>query len=265
MLVVRSLAFNTLFYLLTALIAVVCLPALVSQKGALAVAQFWGRMSLRLLRLVGGTQVDFQGLENLPDGPLLIAPKHQSTLETIALTVPFANFAYVLKRELMWIPLFGWYLGRSGMVPIDRSKGARTMAVLNEAAAKAIGEGRRLIVFPEGTRRPVSAPPLYKQGLSHLYVALGVPCVPVALNTGLFWRRRGFLRMPGRAVIEVLAPIPPGLDRLDFLAQVQQRIETGSNALIATGRTDLAARGLAFTDVPEPADARERSDPVSSR
>ena len=245
MLVFRSLAFNTLFYLATAIIAIVGLPALVSQTASLRVAQFWGRTALWLLRVVGGTRVDFRGLETVPPGPLLIAAKHQSTLETIALTVPFDNFAYVLKRELMWIPLFGWYLARTGMVPIDRSKGTHAMAALNLAAVDAIRQGRRLIVFPEGTRRPVGAPVVYKQGLSHLYVALGVPCLPVALNTGLFWGRHSVRRMPGTAVIEVLPVIPHGLDRLGFLAEVQSRIETASDALLVQGRAELARRGLA--------------------
>lgn len=250
MLVVRSLAFNTLFYVVTALFAIVGLPVLVSQKATIRFAQAWGRTIIWLLRVVAGTRVDFRGLDSIPEGPLLIAAKHQSTLETLALTIPFDRFAYVLKRELMWIPLIGWYLGRSGMVPIDRAKGASTMVKLNEAAAKAIREGRQLIVFPEGTRRAAGAPPAYKQGLSHLYVALGVPCVPVALNTGLYWRRHGFRRMPGTTAIEFLPAIPHGLSRSEFLPQVQERIEMASNALLAEGSADLARRGLS---VPMPA------------
>ena len=262
MLVFRSLAFNALFYLATALIATVGLPVLVSRKATIRYAQFWGRTCLWLLRVVGGTRVDFRGLENIPEGPLLIAAKHQSTLETLALTVPFDRFAYVLKRELMWIPLFGWYLGRAGMVPIDRSKGSRTMSALNEAAVKAIREGRQLIVFPEGTRRPAGAPPAYKQGLSHLYVVLGVPCLPIALNSGLYWRRHGFRRMPGTAVIEMLPLIQPGLARLGFLAEVQSRIETASDALLAQGRAELAARGL---PVPVPAAPASAAPPEPER
>ncbi|GEP01458.1 lysophospholipid acyltransferase family protein [Methylobacterium haplocladii] len=244
MVVVRSLAFNILFYIATAVIALVGLPVLVSQKATLRYAQFWGHVSIWLLRVVAGTRVDFRGIDALPKGPLVIAAKHQSTLETLALTIPFEKFTYVLKRELMWIPLFGWYLGRSGMVPIDRAKGARTMAKLNEAAAQAIREGRQLIIFPEGTRRAAGAPSAYKQGLSHLYVALGVPCVPVALNSGLYWRRHSFWRLPGTCVIEFLPPIPHGLGRPEFLAEVQARIETASNALLVEGRADLAEQGL---------------------
>ncbi|MGX5773397.1 lysophospholipid acyltransferase family protein [Methylorubrum zatmanii] len=243
MLLFRSLAFNLCFYVATALIAILGLPAFASRKGVIRVAQFWGRTVLWLLRVVGGTRVEFRGLENIPKGPLLVAAKHQSALETLALTIPFDDFAYVLKRELMWVPVVGWYFGRGGMVPIDRSKGARAMATMNKAAAQAIGDGRQLIIFPEGTRRPAGAPPAYKQGASHLYATLNVPCLPVALNTGLYWRRRGFRRMPGTTVIEFLPVIPPGLTRAAFLTEVQTRIETASDALLAEGRADLARHG----------------------
>lgn len=244
MLVFRSLAFNALFYLVTALIAILGLPVLVSRRTTVRYAQMWGRVSLWLLRVVGGTAVEFRGLEKIPEGPILIAAKHQSTLETLALCVPFDRFAYVLKRELMWIPVIGWYFARGGMVPIDRAKGSKAMAALNAAAAQAVRENRQLIIFPEGTRRPAGAPPAYKQGLSHLYAALNVPCLPIALNTGLYWRRHGFRRMPGTAVIEMLDPIPPGLPRLEFQALVQARIEAASNVLLAGGRAELAAQGL---------------------
>ncbi|GJE28026.1 lysophospholipid acyltransferase family protein [Methylobacterium organophilum] len=243
MLVLRSLAFNLCFYVVTTALALLALPALAARKGVIRVAQFWGGTVVFLLRVVAGTRVEFRGLENIPKGPLLVAAKHQSALETLALTTPFEDFAYVLKRELMWIPVIGWYLGRGGMVPIDRSKGAKTMAALNAAASAAIAEGRQLIIFPEGTRRPAGAPPAYKQGASHLYTTLNVPCLPVALNTGLYWRRRGFRRMPGTTVIEFLPPIPPGLPRAAFLKELEHRIETASEALFNEGRADLARRG----------------------
>lgn len=243
MLLLRSLAFNFSFYVATALIAILGLPAFVARKAVIRVAQFWGRTVLWLLRVVGGTRVEFRGLENIPPGPLLVAAKHQSALETLALTTPFDDFAYVLKRELMWAPVVGWYFARGGMVPIDRSKGTRAMAAMNKAAAQAIRDGRQLIIFPEGTRRPAGAPPAYKQGASHLYTALNVPCLPVALNTGLYWRRRGFRRMPGTTVIEFLPVIPPGLSRAAFLTEMQNRIETATEALLAEGRADLARHG----------------------
>lgn len=250
MLIVRSFAFNLAFYAATTLIAVGGLPTLVSRRAVIRLAQLWGRITLWLLRVVGGIKVEFRGVENIPPGPLLVAAKHQSALETLALVTAFPDFAYILKRELLWIPLIGWFLSRSGMVAIDRSKGGRAMAAMNEAAAQAIRDGRQLIIFPEGTRRPPGASPAYKLGLTHLYAALGVPCLPVALNTGLHWPRRSLVRRPGTSVIEFLAPIPPGLDRTRFLDAVQERIETASNTLLAAGRADLAARGHAVPELP---------------
>ncbi|GJE46280.1 lysophospholipid acyltransferase family protein [Methylobacterium soli] len=260
MLALRSIAFNICFYLLTTVLAVGALPTLLSQRWVIRLAQTWAGATLWLLRVVGGLSVEFRGLEHVPPGPLLIAAKHQSALETLALVTRFDDFAYILKRELLWIPLIGWYLSRSGMVAIDRTKGTRAMALMNQAAAGAIRDGRQLIIFPEGTRRPPGAVPAYKLGLTHLYAALGVPCLPVALNTGLYWPRRSLSRRPGTAVIEFLPPIPHGLGRAPFLELVEARIEAASNALLASGRAELAARGHAL-----PATDSEASDPERSR
>ncbi len=241
MLALRSLAFNLCFYAATTVLAVGGLPALASRRAVLRLARTWARLTLWLLRVVAGIRVEFRGLDAIPHGPLLIAAKHQSALETLALCTVFPEFAYILKRELLFIPLIGWYLSRGGMVAIDRSKGGRAMSLMNAAAAEAVRDGRQLIIFPEGTRRPVGAEPAYKQGLSHLYAALGVPCLPVALNTGLFWARRSLVRRPGTAVIAFLEPIPPGLSRQDFQALAQARIETAVNALAEGSRAEVAA------------------------
>lgn len=255
MLALRSLAFNLCFYLATTLLAVFGLPALASRRSVLGLARTWARLTLWLLRHVAGTEVEFRGLENIPAGPVLVAAKHQSALETLALCTIFPDFAYVLKRELLVIPLIGWYLSRGGMVAIDRSKGTRAMSLMNAAAAAAIRDGAQLIVFPEGTRRAPGAPPAYKQGLSHLYTALGVPCVPVALNTGLFWSRNSLVRRPGKAVIDVLPSIAPGLSRPEFQALVQERIETASDALVGGGLADLAGAGYEVSQAEAPAAA----------
>jgi len=243
MLTLRSLAFNISFYVATTLIAGIGSPCLVARPYVLRVAGFWGRVCLWLLRVVAGIKVEFRGLENIPPGPLLVAAKHQSALETLALCAVFPQFAYVLKQELLRIPLIGWYFSRGGMVAIDRSKGKRAMSLMNASAAEALRNGAQVIVFPEGTRRAPGAPPAYKQGLSHLYASLNVACVPVALNTGLFWSRNSFVRRPGHAVIEFLPPIPPGLPRAEFQALVEERIETASNALLDSGLRGLADAG----------------------
>ncbi|MCJ2065269.1 1-acyl-sn-glycerol-3-phosphate acyltransferase [Methylobacterium sp. J-088] len=241
MLALRSLAFNICFYALTTVLAVAGLPTLVSGRAVMRLAYLWGRITLWLLQTVAGTRVEFRGLDNIPPGPMLVAAKHQSALETLALCTVLPNFAYILKRELLFIPLIGWYLSRSGMVAIDRSKGARAMSLMNAAAVEAIRQGRRLIIFPEGTRRSVGAPPAYKQGLSHLYTALHVPCLPVALNTGLFWSRNSLVRRSGTAIIEFLPIIPPGLPRQEFQVLVQDRLEAASSALADGARHGLDA------------------------
>ena len=247
MLVLRSLVFNTLFYanlVLWLLIAV--LPAMLLPKRALlAVAIAWSRSSLWLLRVVAGTRCEISGIEHIPQGGLMVAAKHQSFLETFALVTVFRNPVFILKRELTWIPVFGWALNKLRMIPVNRGARARALSDVTRRAKVELGQnGRQLLIFPEGTRRAPGAPPAYKFGVAHLYAELGVPCVPVALNTGLFWPRRKFLRRPGTVRIEILPPIAPGLDKLSFQHLLQERIEVASDRLLAEGRAELGARGL---------------------
>ncbi|MGY2051624.1 lysophospholipid acyltransferase family protein [Methylobacterium sp. JK268] len=232
MLLLRSLAFNVAFYLVTAVMLIGGLFCLASRGAVLGLARTWARVTLWLLRVIVGIRVEFRGLEHIPPGGVIVAAKHQSALETIALTTVLPRFTYILKRELLWLPLFGWYLARGEMVPIDRSKGSRALALMSDEAAVAMEDGRQLIIFPEGTRRPPGAPPAYKFGVAHLYGRLGVPCLPVALNTGLLWPRNSLHRHPGTAVIAFLPPIPPGLEREAAFALIQERIEAASNALV---------------------------------
>jgi 1-acyl-sn-glycerol-3-phosphate acyltransferase len=237
--VLRSTLFNVLFYLNVVVLMILGLPLLLgSHRAVLWLERVWARSSLWLLEAICGTRVEFRGLENIPHGGVLIAAKHQSFLETFALTLHVRDFSYVLKRELMWIPFFGWYLARGGQTGIDRGN-ARVALLQSVNVARAIfAEGRALFIFPEGTRRPVDAPPAYKNGVGFIYEKTGVSCLPVALNTGLFWPRRRFLRLPGHCVIEFLPAIAPGLDRNELLATLQARVETRTAALVATAREE---------------------------
>ena len=242
MLVLRSVAFNISFYLNLVLHMIMALPTFALPRGAfMALARSWGRTSNLLLRVVAGIAVEFRGLDKIPPGAVLVASKHQSVWETFNLVLLFDDPAYVYKRELLWIPVFGWYLWKSGMVPVDRQARGGAMAGMIESARGELARGRQIIIFPEGTRTAPGAPPAYKQGITNLYVATGVPCVPVALNSGLFWPRRKFLRYPGTIVLEVLDPIPQGLEREAFAARLQNDIETASARLIAEGEKSLAA------------------------
>jgi len=233
MLVLRSLLFNLAFYLNLILWMIILLPCLVlPRQSVMRVVKAWAGSSLWLLRVVAGTRLELRGRGRIPPGGLLVAAKHQSFLETFALVTIFDDPTFVLKRELMWIPLFGWYAWRAGMVPIDRKAGSSALVAMNERARREAARGRQILIFPEGTRRAPGAPPAYKFGVAHLYKNLGSPCVPVALNTGLYWPRRSFLRRPGTAVIEFLEPLPPGLPREVFFEETRSRIEQACQRLL---------------------------------
>ena len=176
----------------------------------MAIAKSWGRTSNWLLRAVAGMRVEYRGLEKIPPGALLVASKHQSFWETFTLLTLFDDPAYIVKRELMWIPFFGWFSGKPIKMPVDRKAKRRRDGRNDRKRARRARRGRQIIIFPEGTRTAPGAPPAYKGGLASLYAATNVPCVPVALNSGLFWPRRKFLRYPGTIVLEVLDPIPRG-------------------------------------------------------
>jgi 1-acyl-sn-glycerol-3-phosphate acyltransferase len=231
---IRSLAFNALFYLNTLVWLLIGVPTFfLPYRGTIWVAKSWGRISVVLLR-VAGIKFELRGREKIPPGALIVASKHQSAWETFALLPLFDNPLFILKRELEWIPFFGWLLIKGRMVPVNRGAGTQTLIEMTERARIELGRGRQLIIFPEGTRRPAGAEPRYKYGVAHLYAAAGVPCLPVALNSGVFWpRRRALMLKPGTVVVEFLDPIMPGLDKDVFFKRLQEVIEAASARLIA--------------------------------
>ena len=234
MVIVRSILFNILFYLNLTVLLLLAIPALLlPPRASIEMAKLWGRTSLWLLRVVCGTKVEFRGLEKVPQGPLIVAAKHQSTWETFALPPLFDYPVFIVKRELMWVPIFGWLMWKGGMIAVDRGSGSAALTAMTKQARLVIRSGRQLFIFPEGTRRAAGAQPQYKFGVAHLYAEIGVPCVPVALNSGLFWRRRSFLRLPGTIVVEFLDPIPPGLSKQAFFERLQQDIESATARLVA--------------------------------
>jgi 1-acyl-sn-glycerol-3-phosphate acyltransferase len=236
----RSLAFNVLFYLNTLVYLMMALPTFfMPYRSVVAVASAWGRANLRLLRVVAGIDYEIRGLEKIPKGPLIVAAKHQSAWETFALLHLFDAPLFVVKRELFWLPIFGWLMIKGRMVPVDRGAGSQA---LNKMAARAkieLAENRQLIIFPEGTRRPAGAEPRYKHGVAFLYAAEGVPCLPVALNSGLFWPRRSIRLQPGKIIVEILDPIAPGLDKDAFFARLKDEIETATARLLEEGRRQI--------------------------
>jgi 1-acyl-sn-glycerol-3-phosphate acyltransferase len=246
-LVARSLLFNVLFYLNLCGYLIAVLPTLVMpRRGILAVARHWARTNLWLLRAVCGVGVEFRNLEKIPPGSLLVSSKHQSMWETFALLLILSDPAYIMKRELMWIPFFGWYTWKAGMIAVDRGRGSQALNAMNASARRELARDRQIIIFPEGTRRAPGTEPRYKYGVAHLYVGLNTPCLPVALNSGLFWPRRSFRRFPGTIRVEILDPIPPGLDKDTFFERMQQPIESATARLIAEGRRELSENGIAM-------------------
>ncbi len=237
----RSLVYNVLFYALLVFWNVVAIPTfLMPPRAFMVVAKAWSRSSVWLMRVICNTKVEVRGLEKIPDGPLIVASKHQSMWETFALMPFFDAPLFIYKRELAWIPFFGWYLMKSGMIGVDRGGGMRSLMDMARRAPKEIRSGRQLIIFPEGTRTPVGAPPDYMTGVGQIYTSSGVPCLPVALNSGLFWPRRTFMRYPGTLVVEFLDPLPAGLTRKEFIERIRTVIEAATDRLVEAGRQEQA-------------------------
>ncbi len=236
-LLVRSLLFNVLFYVNIIVRMTVALPTiLLPRRFLLGVLRRYSRSSLWLLRVTCGVTVEWRGREKIPEGACIVACKHQSFWETFALFEVLRDPTYVLKRELMWLPLFGWLARKARMIPIDRGARVTSLARMTAATRREIADARQIVIFPEGTRQAPGAAPRYMPGVAYLYSEIGLPCVPVALNSGLFWPRRSLLRFPGTVLVEVLDPIPPGLDKRAFLAQLRSVIEEATTRLVAEGR-----------------------------
>ncbi|MCB1475105.1 MAG: 1-acyl-sn-glycerol-3-phosphate acyltransferase [Rhodobiaceae bacterium] len=243
----RSLIFNILFYANLFVFMIVGLPLTVSKRTVWIVAFAWCRSSAWLLKVVCGTKIEFRGLENIPKGGFVVASKHQSFLETFGMAPLFRRPTFILKHELVWLPLFGWYMIQTWMVPVRRGARSKALRQMNADAALRLADNRQIIIFPEGTRRAPGAPPQYKIGAAFLYANSGVPVLPVAMNTGLFWPRRRFMRYPGTAVIEFLPPIQPGLEHADFMTRLQTDIETACDRLLQEAAQDNPALPLPQT------------------
>jgi len=223
----RTLLYNVLFYVNFIVIAGGLAPALLLPLRYIwFVPKIWSRVSLWLHRTVCGVGEDVSGLENIPVGGFLVACKHQSTWETLRLLTLFPKPAFVYKRQLRWAPLFGWYLIRFGQIPVNRGKRSKALRDMAAIVAERIDQGYQVIIFPEGTRRPPLAEPDYKYGVTYLYSKLSAPCLPIALNSGLFWPRRTFAHRQGAVTLKILPPIPPGHDADTFSAELQQAIES---------------------------------------
>jgi 1-acyl-sn-glycerol-3-phosphate acyltransferase len=226
----RSLLFMAWFLALTFVMAVIFLPLLaLPRKATVWMARHWARATLWGLKVLAG--VGERRIGDVPEGAVLVASKHMSMWDTLALYLALDDPGIVLKRELLRIPFYGWYLNKAAAIPIDRGAGADALRRMTHAAEKVLAQGRPILIFPEGTRKKPGAAPDYKPGVAGLYSLLDIPCVPVALDSGRYWQ--GFRKYPGIITLEFLPVIPAGVKRREFMTRLEQAIETATGRLLA--------------------------------
>jgi 1-acyl-sn-glycerol-3-phosphate acyltransferase len=236
----RSLIFNIVFYINLVLFLVLGSEFFFTpRKWSIRALQAWASTSLWWLRVLAGTGIEVRGRENIPAGPALVAGKHQSLWETFAILPLLDDPAMVLKKELTYVPFFGWFIHKFRMIAVERSAGSSALKKMVSMASEAVAAGRQVVIMPEGTRRAPDDPPDYKPGAAAIYGKLNVPCVPFALNSGLYWPRRKFLRLRGTIVIEFLPPIPSGLPRKEFQRRLEESIEGATARLVSEGKAEL--------------------------
>ena len=239
MILLRSILFNVVFYAWTAACGALFVPTFLLPRrvlrGCLIV---WARgIRWQLAALVGLT-AEFRGAENLPAGPVVLCAKHQSAWETFSLVEYLADPVYVVKRELLWIPLYGWCAWKADSIAVDRGGGAAALKGMIADVQRQLDQGRQVIIFPEGTRTAPGAKLPYHPGVAAIAAKVDVPMVPVALNSGLYWGRRSFIKRPGRVVLEFLPAMPRGLKTRDFMRELEERIEAASARLLAESPVD---------------------------
>jgi 1-acyl-sn-glycerol-3-phosphate acyltransferase len=237
----RALAFNIAFLGVTAVLGIIALPLLLApRRWVMRFGRFWARCVLVLLKAIVGLDGEIRGLANIPAGPCLIAMKHQSAWDTLILPVVLGDPAIVLKRELLLVPFYGWYAARAGSIAIDRRGGAGALRRMVAAARQAAADGRPIVIFPEGTRTAPGERVAYQPGVAALYQVLDLPLIPAAVNSGLFWGRRSFVKRRGRITLAFLEPIAPGLPRRQLMPELEARIEAATAALEQQGLGRLA-------------------------
>jgi len=241
--VIRSLIFNICYVVWTILLSgglvfILPLPRRYMVEGK----RLWTGGIVFIARWVMGIRHEVRGIENLPKGPVILAVKHQSAWDTFFFDSVLPDAVYVLKKELLSIPFVGWHMRKTEMIALDRSAGVKSMHILLDKAQATLDAGRQIVIFPEGTRTAPGTSGRYMPGLAMLAAAVDAPVVPVALNSGLYWARKAFLKQPGTIIVEFLPPMPKGLDRRAFLNELQSRIEDKTRALESEGRKQISSR-----------------------
>lgn len=227
-----DIVFLAVWGVITVMMGIFMLPALVSRKASQDVAHQWALLTLALVKHISGIASHVRGYQHISKTPVIYAAKHQSAWDTFMLWSVLEAPAFVLKRQLYMIPVFGWYLWRSGQIAINRRDGKHAMESMITQAARYVEQGRSVVIFPEGTRLPPGTPTRYKSGIAYLSAALNVPVVPVALNAGRFWPRHLLKKRSGNAIIEFLPVMPPAGDAKDaWLCDLQERVENAARKL----------------------------------
>jgi 1-acyl-sn-glycerol-3-phosphate acyltransferase len=238
----RSLAFFVLAVVWTLVLGVLALPVLaLPRRLTQRTARLWTAGLLGLVGAVCGLRWRVVGRDNLPAGPVLVAAKHQSALETLIFHQLLDDPRYIVKEELFRMPLVGWYMRRAGNVAIDRAAKVQALRRVVTDAGRALADGGQVIIFPEGTRVAPGQHRPFQAGIAALYAHAQATVVPVALNSGSFWGRRSLRKLPGTVTLEILPPIVPGLDRQAFLAALRTAIDVATDRLEAEAGAPLAA------------------------
>ena len=233
---VRSLAFSAFFYVWSLVMSLAMMPTLLFPRAVMAsFIRVWGKGVVLGLRLLCDVRMEVRGSRYVPKDAALLAPKHQCMFDVFAQFMILPDACFVMKKELMWIPFLGAIARKLRMVVIDRQGHSTALRKLVKDVVDRFSEARQLVIFPEGTRGVPGQPGDYKPGIAALYRELNMPCTPVATNSGVHWPAHGFLRKPGTIVFQFLEPIPPGLKRAAFMAELKARVETASQALMDEG------------------------------
>ena len=246
---IRSVIFVLWLYSWMAILGLLALPTLLLPRGAILwFFRLFARLLLFGLHWICGIRVEFRGKQHIPGGPILIAGKHQAMLDVFLPFLIVKDPVLVMKRELLWYPVIGWDALKTRMLSIDRNGGARTMKkMLAAAKAEIAGDGRQMLIYPEGTRmRPGAAPDYKPAGSRAFYKTLGVPLVPLATNAGLCWPAKGLTRRPGLVVYEALPPLAADLNPKAMLGELETRLEAACERLLEEG---LAVQGRTRADL----------------
>ncbi|RCL02345.1 MAG: 1-acyl-sn-glycerol-3-phosphate acyltransferase [Candidatus Tokpelaia sp. JSC189] len=240
MLIVRSLIFKIACLIITLIEILLFAPVyfFLPHKVSWIVPRTWIRGIFWLQKYLVGTTYEIEGTEHLLQGACIVAVKHQSVWETLALVLHFNDPAFILKRELIRIPGIGWYLARAGMIPINRGAPLKALKAVIEGARRKAEKNRQVIIFPEGTRQPPGAEPHYKNGIFLIYSELNLPVIPVALNSGLYWPKQNLRCYSGKIRCRILPPIKPGLKKKQFMDHLETEIETACDRLLLAAAKD---------------------------